>query len=166
MPACTPPAERATHPGRYHGSDDPWPLYAALDEPTIWAEWAHATGGAVRPEDDRRWRCTFEADLAVLDLRDEGTREALGVSLDALTGAWSPDRPNGACRRVMAAAIEAGADAIIVPSAARPGGWSIDVLPRAFGRLRLVSREEMTPAPPHGDRPSAEVGQSSRRTTG
>jgi hypothetical protein len=148
VPACVPPAETAPHAGRYHGPGDPWPLYGALDETTIWAEWAHATGGAVRPADDPRWRCVFEADLAVLDLRDEGTRAALGVSLDDLVAPWSPDRPNRACRRVLAAALAARADAIIVPSAAHANGWSIDVLPGAFGRLRLLSRDEVTPAPP------------------
>ena len=152
MPACVPPAETASHAGRYHGPGDPWPLYGALDEATIWAEWAHATGGAVRPADDLRWRCVFEADLAVLDLRDDATRAALGVTLDELVAPWSPGRPNETCRRVLAAALEAAADAIIVPSAARAGGWSIDVLPAAFGRLRLVARDEVTPAPPSGPR--------------
>jgi len=148
VPACVPPAETAPHAGRYHGPGDPWPLYGALDEATIWAEWAHATGGAVRPADDPRWRCVFEAELAVLDLRDDATRAALGVSLDELVAPWWPDRPNAACRRVLAAALAAGADAIIVPSAARGGGWSIDVLPAAFGRLRLLARDEVAPEPP------------------
>jgi hypothetical protein len=148
VPACVPPAETAPHAGRYHGPGDPWPLYGALDEATIWAEWAHATGGAVRPEDDPRWRCIFEAELDVLDLRDELTRAALGTTLDDLVASWAPDRPSRACRRVMAAAIAAGADAIIVPSAALPGGWSIDVLPHAFEHLHLVSRDAVTPTPP------------------
>lgn len=84
----------------------------------------------------------------MLDLRDEGMPAALGVTLDELIGPWSPDHPNPACRGVMAAALAAGADAIIVPSAARPGGWTIAVLPAAFGGLRLVARETVTPAPP------------------
>ena len=148
VPACAPPAERAPHGGRYHGPGDPWPLYGALDEATIWAEWAHATGGAVRPEDDPRWRCLFDADLAVLDLRDDGTRATLRVTLADLVAPWSPDRPNRACRRVMEAALAAGADAIIVPSGALSGGWSIDVLPHAIGRLHLVSRDQVVPTPP------------------
>jgi hypothetical protein len=148
VPACLPPAQPAAHSGRYHGPGDPWPLYGALDEPTIWAEWAHATAGAVRPDDDPRWCCVFEANLAVLDLRDDATRASLDVGLADLVAPWSPDRPNRACRRVMGAALAAGADAIIVPSAALPGGWSIDVLPAAFGRLHLIAREPVTPAPP------------------
>lgn len=148
MPACLPPEQPAPHAGRYHAPGGPWPLYATLDEATIWAEWAHATGGAVRPADDPRWRCVFEADLAVLDLRDDATRAALGVTLDELVAPWSPDRPNATCRRVLAAALGTAADAIIVPSAARPGGWSIDVLPAAFGRLRLLARDEVAPEPP------------------
>lgn len=102
----------------------------------------------MRPEDDPRWCCSFEADLSVLDLRDDATQAVLGVTLVDLVVPWSPDLPNRACRRVMEAALAAGADAIIVPSAALPGGWSIDVLPGAFERLRLVARQLVTPAPP------------------
>jgi hypothetical protein len=102
----------------------------------------------VRPEDDPRWCCSFEADLGVLDLRDAATRAILGVTLVDLVAPWSPDRPNRACRRVMEAALAAGADAIIVPSAALAGGWSIDVLPGAFDHLRLIGRDQVTPAPP------------------
>ncbi len=84
----------------------------------------------------------------MLDLRDDATRAVLGVTLVDLVAPWSPDRPNRACRRVMEAALAAGADAIVVPSAALPGGWCIDVLPGALDRLRLVARERVTPAPP------------------
>ncbi len=177
VPACLPPGGLAPHAGRYHGVGDAWPLYGALDEATIWSEWALATGGAVRPADDPRWRCIFEADLAVLDLRDEATRATLRVTLDDLVAPWSPERPNQACRRAMAAAVAVGADALIVPSAARPGGWCIDVLPAAWTRLDLVARDQVTPMPPDGEpaalpgtqiraRPHSSRPQSSRRTTG
>lgn len=157
IPECVPPAETAPHAGRYHGAGDAWPLYGALDEATIWSEWALATGGAVRPADDPRWRCIFEADLSVLDLRDQATQAALNVTLDDLVAPWSPDRPNQACRRAMAAAVASGVDALIVPSAARPGGSCIDVLPAAWARLDLVARDQVTPMPLDGE-PAAPAG--------
>lgn len=114
----------------------------------MWAEWSHATGGAVDPEDDPRWVCVLEVDLTVLDLRDPATRRALRVSEAQLTGEWSPDAPNPATMRVARAARELGVDAMVVPSAARPGGWNLAVLPAAFDRVRLVSRRRETPDRP------------------
>ncbi|HEX5579208.1 MAG TPA: hypothetical protein VFY43_06050, partial [Candidatus Limnocylindria bacterium] len=70
VPGCLPPEQPAPHPGRYHRAGDPWPLYAALDRDTMWAEWRHATDPPPRPDDDPRWVCALEADLMVLDLRD------------------------------------------------------------------------------------------------
>jgi RES domain-containing protein len=119
-----------------------------MDRDTVWAEWARSTGGAVRPEDDQRALCTFEADLRVLDLREPRVREALGVTLEALRADWSDRAPNGACLSVARRAIELGVDAFIVPSAARDDGWCVDVLPSGFQRLRQVSRRAVVPAPP------------------
>lgn len=147
VPACLPPQQPAPHAGRYHRAGDPWPLYTALDLDTMWAEWQHATGGAVAPEDDERWVCRLEVDLTVLDLRDLATRRALGVDGAELVGDWSPDAPNAATMRVAEAAAELGVDGMVVPSAARPGGWNLAVLPRAFDRVRLVSRRRAVPAP-------------------
>ena len=140
VPGCYPPLQPAPHAGRYHAVGDPWPLYAALDKATMWAEWARATGGEVAPEDDPRWVCALDVDLAVLDLRDAATRRALGVSLDELAGDWTPDTPNPAAVRVAAAARRLGVDGMIVPSAARDGGWNLAVLPPAFDRVRLARR--------------------------
>jgi RES domain-containing protein len=170
VPACAPPLQPAPHPGRYHRAGDPWPLYAALDEPTIWAEWQHATGGAVQPDDDPRWRCIFDAELDpldLLDLRDPATRRALGVTLESLRASWSPTAPNDDCLAVTSAAAEMGLDGIIVPSAAAPDGWSIDVLPPAFGKLRLVARDRVIPAPPGppATPPTAEPAPPSRPAT-
>lgn len=114
----------------------------------MWAEWAHATGGAVAPDDDPRWVCTLEVDLRVLDLRDAATRRALRVSGAQLTGEWAPDAPNPATLRVMRAARELGLDGIVVPSAARPGGWNLAILPVAFDRVRTTRRRRETPRPP------------------
>jgi len=95
--------------------------------------------------------------------RDEGTRKALGVSLDALTAGGRRIAPTQPAGRVMAPRSRPCADAIIVPS--RRGRRLVDrVLPRAFGPSPRA-REEMT-RPAAGDRPGAETGQSSRRTTG
>jgi hypothetical protein len=110
----------------------------------MWAEWRHASDGAVRPVDDLRWVCALDVDLAVLDLRDPAVVRALGVTLPQLTAPWSPDAPNEATLRVAAAARELGVDALIVPSAAREGGWNLAVLPRAFPQVRLASRRRQS----------------------
>jgi RES domain-containing protein len=148
VPGCLPPLQPAPHAGRYHRPGDPWPLYASLDRDTMWAEWRHATDGAIRPEDDPRWVCALELDLRVLDLRDPATRRALRVGERQLTAAWAPDDPNQAALRVMRAARELGVDAVVVPSAARRDGWNVAVLPGAFERVRLVRRRRE--APPGG----------------
>ncbi len=140
VPGCLPPRQPAPHAGRFHGVGDPWPLYASLDLDTMWAEWARATGGAVALDDDPRWVCTLDLDLVVLDLRDASTRRALGVELDELVGDWSPSVPNDAAMRVAAAARALGVDGMVVPSAARDGGWNVAVLPHAFERVELASR--------------------------
>jgi hypothetical protein len=36
-------------------------------------------------------------------------------------------------------------DGMVVPSAARQGGWNLAVLPAGFERLRLVRRRRETP---------------------
>jgi RES domain-containing protein len=148
VPDCLPPSQPAPHDGRYHLAGDPWPLYGALDRATVWAEWARATDGGVRPEDDRRNLCVFEADLLVLDLRDAAVRAALSVTLEQLVAAWSTEAPNEACIRAARQAVAFGADGLIVPSAARSEGWTVVVLPAAFGKLHRRSRRTTTPAPP------------------
>jgi hypothetical protein len=112
----------------------------------MWAEWSHATGGAVAPEDDPRWVCVLDVDLRVLDLRDPAVQRALRVSLAQLTGDWAPDAPNSATLRVAAAVRELGVDAAIVPSAARDGGWNLAVRPEAFERVRLTRRRREVPS--------------------
>jgi RES domain-containing protein len=111
----------------------------------MWAEWAHASGGSVLPEDEERWVCRLDVDLAVLDLRDAATRRALGVDEEALIGEWSPDAPNPATLNVAAAARDLGVDGMVVPSAARRGGWNLAILPRAFDRVRLADRRRAVP---------------------
>jgi RES domain-containing protein len=113
----------------------------------MWAEWAHASAGAIAPKDDPRWVCNFDVDLRVLDLRDPATRRALRVSEAQLTGDWAPDAPNVATMRVARAARELGVDAMVVPSAARGGGWNLAILPHAFDRVRLRRRRREVPRP-------------------
>ncbi len=123
-------------------------MYGSIDEETVWAEWSHATDGGVAPEDDPRWLCVFEGDLRVLDLRRPEVLDALGVTVEDLTADWTPDALNTACLKVSAAARLAGAHAMIVPSAALPRGWNLDVLPAGFDRLRRITRRRRLPAPP------------------
>lgn len=125
-------------------------MYGSLDLETVWAEWARATDGAVAPEDDPRRLCVFDADLAVLDLREPAVVATLDVTLDDLVIDWSDRDPNTACLVLARLAGELGADAVIVPSAARAGGWNLVVQPVAFASVRPVSRKRTTPAPPSG----------------
>jgi RES domain-containing protein len=151
VPGCLPPVQPAPHAGRYHGVGDPWPLYASLDRATMWSEWSNATGGAIVPADDPRWVCTLDVDLHVLDLRDAATRRALRVSERQLTGTWAPDAPNAATIRVMRAARDLGVDGVVVPSAARAGGWNLAVLPAGFERVSLVRRRREIPLTPESE---------------
>ncbi len=129
----------------------------------MWAEWSHATDGAVAPEDDPRWVCVLEVDLRVLDLRDPAVRRALRVSVTQLTGDWAPDAPNPATLRVAAAARARGVDAAIVPSAARHGGWNLMVRPEAFDRLTMTRRRREVPGV---RRPAARSGSGGTRSPG
>ncbi len=123
-------------------------MYGSIEEATVWAEWSHATWGGVPPADDPRWLCTFDADLAVLDLRRPEVLAALQVTVEDLNAAWAPGSPNRACLKVSSAATATGAEAIIVPSAARQGAWNLDVLPTGFSKLRRRKRQRTTPRPP------------------
>jgi len=150
VPGCLPPDQPARHAGRYHRPGDPWPLYAALDGDTMWAEWRRATSGAVDAQEEQRTVCTLDLDLVVFDLRSPATRDALRVTLEQLAGDWSPDTPNRACLAVARAARDAGADGFVVPSAARDGGWNVAVFPGAFDRVHVARRVRSRPMVPRG----------------
>ena len=111
----------------------------------MWAEWSRATSGAVDRDGEERVVCTLDVDLRVLDLRVSATRAALGVTLDELTGPWSPAAPNRACLAVATAARQAGADGFVVPSAAGADGWNLAVRPEAFERVAVVRRRRERP---------------------
>jgi RES domain-containing protein len=138
-----PPDRPAPTEGRYHRRGEPWPLYASLEPSTAWAEWRAATHGAIDPGAERRrlWEIRVD-DLAVLDLRDPDVLDNLGVALADLTGA------RGAAQDLAARAHAAGAEGMIVPSAARPGHWNLVVFPAGLSRLPAPRSRAMHPRPP------------------
>ncbi|HEX5039866.1 MAG TPA: RES family NAD+ phosphorylase [Candidatus Limnocylindria bacterium] len=141
-PAFPPGRPAPTH-GRYHRPGEPWPLYASLEPATAWAEWKASTNGAIDPADERRrlWRIDVR-DLAVIDLRRPGLADELGISERQLTG------PRSRAHGLAARARELGAEALIVPSAARADAWNLVVFPSGFGRLRAAGSRAMHPRPP------------------
>ena len=141
--AAMPPDRPAPTEGRYHRPGEPWPLYASLEPATAWGEWQAATRGAIDPAAERRrlWRIEVDG-LAVVDLRRPGVAEELGVSHRQLTGARS--RAHGLATK----ARGLGAEGLVVPSAAREGGWNLVVFPPGFGRLRVAGSRVMHPRPP------------------
>ena len=156
VPGCLPPEQPAPHPGRYHGAGDPWPLYAALERDTMWAEWAHASDAPRRPDDDPRWVCELDVDLTVLDLRGAGYAPSAASGLAGADRSVVAGRPRIATPgRVARAAAELGVDGAIVPSAAAEGGWNLVVLPRAFERVRMRRRRRET-APTSAVRPPSD----------
>jgi RES domain-containing protein len=128
-----PPDRPAPGEARYHRAGDSWPLYASLDADTAWAEWRGATRGAIDPttETRRMWRLDVR-DLRVIDLRSADVRAALGVGTDDLVGG------RRACHALARRARDLGADGLIVPSAARDGGWNLVVFPRGFPALHAA----------------------------
>lgn len=140
-----PPDRPAPTEGRYHRPGDPWPLYASLDEATVWAEWSAATRGAVDPSTERRSLWPIEiTDLPIIDLRRPETCEALGVTLEQLTG------PRLAAQELAPRARAMGALGIVAPSAARPDAWNLVVFPKGFEHVAPGRRRRMHPRPARG----------------
>ena len=50
--------------------------------------------------------------------------------------------------KAIAAAVAAGAEGMIVPSAAHPGAWNLVVLPNGFSGLERIKRQHRIPEPP------------------
>lgn len=140
-----PPDRPASASARYHRAGESWPLYAALDAPTVWAEWSVVTRGAIRPEDETR--CLWELDvndLPVLDLRVPDVREAMGVSEEELTG------PRERAQQLGRRARRMGALGIVAPSAAHRGHWSLVVFRGGFQAVMPVGSREQHPEPLEG----------------
>jgi RES domain-containing protein len=136
-----PPARPAPTDARYHRRGDPWPLYASLDAPTVWAEWAAATRGAIDQSQERRrlWRLDV-TDLEVVDLRRPEVRTELDVSLADLTG------PRSRAQTLAARARRVGAQGMVVPSAALDGAWNLVVFTSAFETVRVAGSSAVNPA--------------------
>lgn len=138
-----PPDRPAPAAARYHRPGDPWPLYASLEPATVWAEWQAATRGAIDPSRERRrlWRLEVDG-LAVADLRRPDVRRHLDVEPGDLVGAREH------AQRIADRVRGAGALGMIVPSAARSGGWNLVVFPGGFDRVRTRGSRVRNPAPP------------------
>ncbi len=138
-----PPDRPAPTEGRYHQPGEAWPLYASLEPATVWAEWSAATRGAIDPASERRrlWRLDANA-LAVVDLRRPDVAVELGVKLEDLTGARS--RAQALATR----ARKAGAQGMIVPSAAQSGAWNLVVFPDGFSQVKAAGSRVTNPRPP------------------
>lgn len=138
-----PPSRPAPAPARWHRAGEGWPLYAALEPATAWAEWRASTGGAIDPADETRrlWALDVEQ-LPVVDLRDAATREALGIELQELTGSW--DAPQALAARLR----DLGAAGVVVPSAAHPAHWNLVVFPAGLAHVTVRRGRTMHPAPP------------------
>jgi hypothetical protein len=94
-------------------------LYAASDVATVDAELRRQLDAArLRPEDLRRRSvATVRVRLGrVLDLRDHAVRQALGITVEQLRSADVT-----LTRAIGEAAIAAGYEALVAPSAAGPG---------------------------------------------
>jgi hypothetical protein len=109
----------------------------------VWAEWSAATRGAIDPSSERRrlWRIDVRS-LPVLDLRRPKLADDLGIALGELTGART--RAHDLAER----ARGLGALGMVVPSAARDGGWNLVVFPPGFAALRTAGSRAMNPRPP------------------
>jgi hypothetical protein len=51
-----------------------------------------------------------------------------------------------ACHALARRALELGADGLVVPSAARDGGWNLVVFPRGFAAVRATGSTVRNPA--------------------
>jgi RES domain-containing protein len=138
-----PPDRPAPTEGRYHRPGEPWPLYASLEPATVWAEWSAATRGAIDPASERRrlWRLDAKS-LPVVDLRRPDAAAGLEVQLEELTGA------RARAHSLAARARKAGAQGMIVPSAAQAGAWNLVVFPDGFSRVQAAGSRVMNPRHP------------------
>jgi RES domain-containing protein len=118
-------------------------MYASLDPATVWAEWEAGTRGAIDPSQEHRrlWKVEVRS-LPVVDLRREDVVTELGISLEALTG------PRARAHDLAARARSLGANGMVVPSAARDGGWNLVVFPDGFASVRTSGSRAMHPRPP------------------
>jgi RES domain-containing protein len=105
---------------------------------TLWREWHASNPGSTARERRRLWQLQA-TDLPVIDLRDPAVVQAVGVDPTSLVG------PRDQARPLADRARELGADGMVVPSAAHPGGWNVVVFPTGFDRLRVVRERDLRP---------------------
>ena len=107
------------HGGRWNPPESFPTLYLALDRPTVLAELKRtALRFGISPE-RLLPRAVYRYDIAIhqcLDLRDQTSREAMGISLDAIRSE-DPRR----CQEVAMAAHYLGHEGLIAPSATGAG---------------------------------------------
>ena len=107
------------HGGRWNPPESFPTLFLALDRPTVLAELKRtALRFGISPE-GLLPRAVYRFDVALrqcLDLRDDTSRQAVGLSLDAI-GSDDPRR----CQEVAMAAHYLGLEGLLAPSAAGPG---------------------------------------------
>lgn len=131
---------------RWQKTGDESVLFTSDSEETVWAEWRRKVSASVDldiVESERNFGWISMSFDNVIDLCDPGVQHLLGITEDDLTG---DDRTT--CRALLAAARAIGVDAIMAPSAARPGGKTIIVLPHAQKTVTVVFEERRIPPAP------------------
>ena len=119
--------------GRYHQKGGPNTWYSSSTERGAWAEFLrHHESPDVSPFEVRRrvGRATVSA-LAILDLTDPDTRQAIGITEDDLR---SDDLTR--CQELANAARAAGFEGILAPSAALAGAQTLAVFVNFLGKVR------------------------------
>jgi RES domain-containing protein len=137
-------SDPAEFDARFTVQGGPGVWYASSQEQAAWAElFRHFTGLGIDPfEVLRRAGAARVEDLSVLDLTDPAVREAVGlVEADLLGDGYSRTQ------QIALAAVAAGFDGILAPSAALPGRTTLAVFPRGMAKVSAV-REAVRTAPP------------------
>jgi RES domain-containing protein len=103
--------------------------YGSSSQAGAWAELFRHTLDPVAAAETRRRIGHAEFNVLALDLTDDRIRAALGLKPSDLT---SDDLE--VCQTLADLAADAGFSAVIGPSAALKGGWTLAVLDRAVGQ--------------------------------
>lgn len=118
------PGGRPRFEGRYHRAGGTRTWYGSSTEAAAWAEFLrHFRQPDLDPGEVLRrvGRVTFD-ELIVCDLTDPDLRRGLGVTESDLTA-----DSLGVCQELAEAAIDAGFEAVLAPSAALPGEHTLAV---------------------------------------
>jgi RES domain-containing protein len=141
------------HGGRWNAAGEFRVFYAAMDLETAFAEKAHASRHYCIPPE--QWLpaviVLVQVKLTrVLDLTVTASRNRLGLTSEAMVAERPPAGKKSSyetTRHAIArAARQAGIEALIVPSARRPGGKNLAVFPDNLGkksRLLIINPESL-----------------------